>query len=292
MPRPARAPAAFSLLAAGAALVHLGLACKKDPVADGSPDPQDPALCARPADQVTAAGDANGDGEVDIADPVLILRHAAAGGQAPACPEAVDLVPDGRVQLDDAFTLLVALAEGLFDPDSADADDCADGAALPAPTDCQDLAITLEAPAQVEANESFSATFSFASTGLAVEGWSLPVTAEGCTITAATTDGTAAAAVTHTPAGLRDLGYDLTTVADGAATSVVVLGFMDRVTLPADGQARGVLALQVQAGDCGICTLTIGRPATGLGPEIPAVVAANDASWPLPQSATDITVCP
>jgi hypothetical protein len=290
MPRRSSDPALAALLLAGLSL-PLVLACKEDPPAAGTPTPPINEVCARPADRVASPGDANGDGAVDVADPILVLRHAAAAGLAPACAEAVDLVPDGRVQLDDAFALLVALGEGLFDPEEADTSTCGD-AALPAPEACQDLEVSLTAPASAQAGAPFEATVHLASASLAVEGWSLPVTAQGCQVVTATTAGTAAAAVTASPPGLRDLGYDMTTVAQGAATSVVVLGFMDAVALPVDGQARPVLALAVQADDCGTCTLRLGPPAVGLGPEIPAVLAAQGAAWPLPETSAAIAICP
>lgn len=271
-------------------LPFLALACRQEPPGGGDTTPS-PTTCARAADAVRAAGDANGDGVVDLADPVLVLRHLADGGVAPACAEAVDLVGDGRVQLDDAFGLLVALGEGLFTLDDALALGCADAEPLPAPEACASLAAAIDAPASVETG-TFSATVTLASPDLAVEAWSLPVTATGCTVTGASTDGTAAAPITAAPAGLRDQGYDATVVADGAATSVVVLAFMQRLALPADGTASPVLALQVQADTCGTCTLTLGEPATGHGPEIPLVIVAQDAAWPLDPVSARVTVCP
>ncbi|MCK6503160.1 hypothetical protein L6R53_07155 [Myxococcota bacterium] len=290
MPRRSTDPArAATLRLLG--LLPLVLACGKDPAGGGTPTPAASEVCPRAADRVSQPGDANGDGVVDVADPVVVLRHAAAAGVAPACAAAVDLVPDGRVQLDDAFAALVALGEGLFDPGAADADDCGD-AALALPTACQGLDVALSAPATAEAGVPFDATVTVASSALAVEAWSLAVSAEGCQVVTATTAGTSAAAVTSAPPGLRDLGYDLTTVADGAATSLVVLGFMDRVALPSDGQPHPVLALRVEAAECGSCTLALGAPARGLGPEIPSVVAAQDAAWPLPEGEVVVQICP
>lgn len=267
------------------------LACQKAPADPDSGPPAAPQVCPRPAVAVEAVGDANGDGAVDLGDAVLLLRHDAAGGPAPACDDAVDLVPDGRVELDDAFTLLVHLYEGVFDLGAADADGCGDAAPIPPPASCADLQVTLEGPSQSSVG-SFEVELTLATTELAVEAWSLPISAEGCRIAEATTAGTVAASVADDPPGLRDLGHDATFARRDDATSAVILSYMQAVSLPADGLARAVLRLVVEAEDCGACTLTLGDPVDGLGgPPVEAVVVAAGASWPLPAQSLQVQIC-
>lgn len=250
----------------------------KDPGDATTPTESPAPVCARPADAVREAGDANGDGAVDVADAVLLLRHVAQAGPAPACLDAVDLLPDDQAQLDDAFSLLIHLGEDLFDTDAVRADRCEDATPLSPPTDCAALHARIQAPASSPAG-SFEAAVVLES-ALSVEGWQLLLSAEGCTLSAADTAGTVAARVVDDPPGLRDLGYDRSRVLEGEARSLVVLGFMEPVALPV-GEAHTVLRVQVEAPDCGSCTLRL-REAT---------LAASGAAWPLPEVEAVVDVC-
>lgn len=52
-----------------------------------------------------ASGDANGDGTVDVADPVAILSHLFANVEAP-CPNVINVNGDARVDIADAIYML------------------------------------------------------------------------------------------------------------------------------------------------------------------------------------------
>lgn len=250
----------------------------KDPGAETPTPPESTPVCARPADAVRDAGDANGDGAVDVADAVLLLRHTTQGGPAPACLDAVDLLPDDKVQPDDAFSLLVHLGEDLFDTDAVQTDRCDEAVPLSPPSDCASLQARVQAPASSPAG-AFQASVLLEG-ALPVEGWQLLLSAEGCTLSAADTAGTAAARIVDDPPGRRDLGYDRSRIHQGEARSLVVLGFMEPVALPV-GEAQTVLTVQVEAPDCGPCTLRLRE----------AVLAANGAAWPLPEVQAEVDIC-
>lgn len=55
-------------------------------------------------------GDANGDGKVDISDPVYTLAFLFLGAEDPACPDAMDADDDGSIIITDA----IAVLSGLF----------------------------------------------------------------------------------------------------------------------------------------------------------------------------------
>lgn len=61
-------------------------------------------------------GDANGDGSVDIADPITVLLHLFAGGDAPGCLDAADADDSGLLDLSDAVRLLQFLFLGGIAP--------------------------------------------------------------------------------------------------------------------------------------------------------------------------------
>lgn len=51
-------------------------------------------------------GDSNGDGAVDISDPVTVLGFLFMGGAPPACDDAEDANDDGSVDISDASYIL------------------------------------------------------------------------------------------------------------------------------------------------------------------------------------------
>lgn len=257
-------------------LLLAALGCGRDPLPAGG-EPPATELCPRPAATVTAAGDGNGDGVVDLADAVLVLRHRASGGPAPACAAGVDLIPDGKVELDDAFALLLHLGEGLFElPELAAECDGAPGLTAP---DCAGLELDF-AVSTVGAGDRATVGLQLSSASLASEAWSLRLSAEGCVLTGATTTGTMAAALTDSIPGVRDQGYALTRLVDEEARSTVVLGFMDAVALPA-GQAATVLLLELEVPDCSACSLRLEE----------GTVVASGASWPLAPRELSLELC-
>lgn len=61
---------------------------------------------------VFARGDANGDRQVDIADPTRILMHLFFGAEEPGCADAADANDDGRLDLSDSVVILDYLFNG------------------------------------------------------------------------------------------------------------------------------------------------------------------------------------
>jgi hypothetical protein len=51
-------------------------------------------------------GDANGDGALDLSDPILVLAHLFLSGDPPGCLETADADDDGTIDLTDAIRLL------------------------------------------------------------------------------------------------------------------------------------------------------------------------------------------
>ena len=60
--------------------------------------------------QSTVAGDVNGDGEVDVADAIALLRYLAGYGDESTIPANGDFNGDGEVDVADAIALLRYLA--------------------------------------------------------------------------------------------------------------------------------------------------------------------------------------
>ncbi len=54
-------------------------------------------------------GDANGDSEVDISDPIWVLNYLFLGGNPPPCLTAADANDDGGVDLTDVISLITSL---------------------------------------------------------------------------------------------------------------------------------------------------------------------------------------
>ena len=57
-------------------------------------------------------GDGNGDGTLDISDPIVILDFLFQGGEGFPCPAAGDANGDAAVDLSDAIRLLMYLFQG------------------------------------------------------------------------------------------------------------------------------------------------------------------------------------
>ncbi|MCB9681956.1 MAG: hypothetical protein H6733_10850 [Alphaproteobacteria bacterium] len=237
----------------------------------GTPDGE---LCPSEGDGKVRAGDANGDGVVDIADALVVYRAVADGGPAPVCLLASDLVPEGRLNYDDAHSLLLHLYEDGFTLPDVRPADCADADPLAPPT-CVAAEVTF-------AVDGTDILVSLNPGSTAVEAWSLGVHATGCTIATATTDGTQAA--WQADGGRRDIGYDATFVtADGtAALSTVVLDFADATALLPDAGPQPILALTITPGP-GDCTLTVtdDEKAERTWPKVRSAAAIATASFPL-----------
>jgi hypothetical protein len=62
-----------------------------------------------PDGTVFVRGDANGDGEIDLTDPISILGFLFKGGPSPGCLDAADANDDGTVNIADPIALLQSL---------------------------------------------------------------------------------------------------------------------------------------------------------------------------------------
>ena len=68
--------------------------------------------------EVTVRGDANGDTNIDISDPVHTLQHLFLGGPAPACAATADANADGAIDISDpTYTLQHLFLGGPAHPD-------------------------------------------------------------------------------------------------------------------------------------------------------------------------------
>jgi hypothetical protein len=244
-------------------------------------------VCAAPAAERVAAGDAQGDGVCDLADAVAVMRADFDAAEAPVCVAAVDLVPDGRALADDAHLVLQHLFEGTAVLPDLERSACADATAWGAGS-CATLTVGWEAP-DAPGEGTFEVGLTLTSDA-EVEAWSLGVRATGCELVGARVDGTAAADTTADAAGLRDFGYNATWLRRGLVTQAVVLGLPDRVTLPT-GTASRLLTLEVSA-SCGACTLELAPELSTYGEPVALVAVVEGYALPLPASSWTAEVCP
>ncbi len=262
--------------------------------ADAAPADAAPADAALPAadvcpaaDRPVVAGDVNGDGRVDVADPVAVLDHLFRAGPAPVCPDAADHGRDGRLDAEDGHRLTTWLVTGAQTPPPPLAPGACDDAAPWPAGECAPLRWTIDAPAS--ADGPFEALVAIESPSLPVEAWSLSVRAEGCVIAEATTAGTVAAEVWDDPPGLRHLGYAANQAVEGGAFGYVVLSFLDDLALPAGGAP--VLRLRVEPGD-GCCVLRVADDLAWTGQPIEAVVVSDGRAYRPAPVARRVGACP
>ncbi len=71
---------------------------------------------AFPGSPIFLRGDANGDGTVDLSDPICTLGNLFLGQSSPDCLEAADTNDDGEVNISDPIFLLFYLFEGGREP--------------------------------------------------------------------------------------------------------------------------------------------------------------------------------
>ncbi len=243
------------------------------------------AGCAAPSvDAVKAGplvpGDANGDGRFDISDPIYVTRNLFDKGPAPVCAAAVDMIPDGNVEVGDGLSLLATLFSPL--PYLA-----------PLASGACDSATTPSGAKADRLRWGFSGggttTVTLESMDRDVDGWSLGVTADGCTIAAATTNGTVAA--DRFDGGQRAVGYENTRVTSAGAVSAVVLGWNVPARLAASPKPYDVLQLTLTKGDTCNCTLSLSNDVVGDGLAVATVVTAGGRSY-LPELASaKVNVC-
>ncbi len=238
-------------------------------------------------------GDANGDGLADVADAVFVREHVTGRGPAPWCAPAVDLVQDGFIELDDAFALLTWANEDLATLPRRPDLDCP-GTAPPLEGDCAVMALEVVAPAEVSGG--FEAEIGLVAPGAALQGWTLTVTTEGCTIVSVTTEGTAGGDAADGPPGVRELGYDATFARPRRATSTVLLGQLRDTVARGDNAVMPLLQVALDASPpaagCGTCRLTVGEPARTEGQELATVLVAGSLGYAPSPVTAEISVCP
>lgn len=252
-------------------------------------------ICARP--QVSAAavaGEANGDGEVDIADALWLERSLFAGGAAPVCAAAVDFVADGHVDAADGAAMLRSRFTAGFPAPSLAAGLCA-AAPVGVEPPCGALSLEVRAPTGAASSEEgrFEATVELHSPTLAVEGWQLGLSATGCTIMSATLEGTVGAPSSE--GGMRELGFGLAETVSGGAVSAVALGWTTALTLD-PGSDPTLLRVEVQAalpasGCADPCQLRVGDGLQGSGESIRSVVSVEGRAFVPEQGSATVEVC-
>ena len=73
---------------------------------------EEPGGGKEPAATMFLRGDDNGDGNVDLSDPIFSLTHQFAGGPAAGCMESMDSNDDGQLNITDSIFTLTHLFAG------------------------------------------------------------------------------------------------------------------------------------------------------------------------------------
>jgi hypothetical protein len=251
-----------------------------------------PEVCPRGFGEI-ATGDINGDGVLDVADAIALQNNMFRGMIAPACRQAADWNNDGRVEADDASRITTYLVTGAQQRRTLPNNAC-DSANYWPDGQCAPLALEIQAPNRVTSGD-ISVKFAIRSPVLEVQGWSLSLYSDGCTITSASPEGTTAAEVWDDPPGIRHLGYNASRVVTDGAISYVILSFVEDITLDARAQATTILTVELQAGvpasGCTECKILGGGGLSWLGEPIDTtIVAAGYAYQPAVPEAV-VQVC-
>ena len=288
-------------------LVCLLLACTGDPKGGGPATGEgegegeatlDP-VCPRAvsADEVGVA-DANHDATVDVADAVWTLRYLTAGGAAPACLDAQDLLRDDLVDQSDGLAILYYLFTGQVELPSSTRMDCSAPTAI-ADAPCGRLAMGLDGESTVSAAAGSSASFQVAVTlsspDLAVDAWSFGVRAEGCTITGANDSGAAIADLRLDSEGHRDDGFARSDVVAGGLTHGALLSWLHDTTLSARDEPWRLLNLELSASapdsGCQTCALSLTGDLEGAGIPVALAVSAGGRSYTPSSSGLSVQIC-
>lgn len=252
-----------------------------------------PEVYADASGHAPAMGDTNGDGRVDLSDGLVILRHQLSAGPRAVCAGVADINQDRREDLADAFaiwyhvyagnTVFYDVAAGWCDRWDAMADPPGGRLAL-------DWRVTSRTH-----GEDFLATVELQSPDLAVEGWSLAVVTEGCTISAATTRGTVGADLRDDPPGSRDGGFDRTEIVDGVASSAVVLGWLSPVALDPSDDAAALLRVTISApppaSGCQPCTVRLEDDRSTSGEPVVNLLSVGGRSYRPALPEASVKVC-
>lgn len=241
----------------------------------------EPVAAARPV-----AGDANGDGAVDISDAAYLSDHLFRGGAHPVCFDAVDLFGDGALAASDLWILLSAAMPGQSDLADLGEDQCT-GTYEPEIPGARRLAMHLDAPKK--ASGAFQAAVTLENPGGGVVAWQISVEAEGCAVTELSTAGTAAASIDDDPPGERGrTSWDWHELSqDGGAVAGVLLDWRDDRELAPSQTATTLLKLTVQPGD-GDCTLRLRGGQRASGPYSRNLVSVE--GWTFLLGGEEVTV--
>lgn len=245
------------------------------------------------------AGDANGDGVADLSDAVALSDSEFRGGPAPTCFEAADVMNNGELDAGDITLMASAALDGNSQLIALDESVCASALEATPPQGPAAVGLGWSVERRVKGTGepvTFEARVQLHTPERDVQAWTLSIRTEGCTVTAATTDGTAAAWVSASPPGRRgstSVDYHALT-ASGGAVAGVILDWRDDRTLPARDEPYDLLALTVSAspgGGCAPCTLKLQDGGSAGGPRLRNAATIEGWTWPLEAVETTVKVC-
>src|SRR5690606_22844556 len=238
-------------------------------------------------------GDVNGDGRLDVADPIALGNHLYRGGRAPACAAAADFNGDEHVEADDATRLASHVVSGTQHAREFAAGACDSAEPWPEGA-CRRMGLVWEAPARTT-EATFEAALSVRSPEVGIEGWSMSLGAEGCRIVGVTTERTSAAEIWDSPPGLRHLGYAATTTVPEGTVSYVILSFQDDVTLPVQQEPSPILHVTLEAdvpeSGCRSCSISVGGGLAWRGGAIDLALVADGRTYRPDAPRAEIEVC-
>ncbi len=274
----------------GSGLLALAIGCGGEDV---------PLVEPAPAGAIVS-GDANGDGIFDLSDAVWVSSTLFRGGADAPCFAAADLLAEGELNAADVYALLSAALPGLDDRPALAADACAYAGAPEVPAAAR-LRLALDAPEEV--SESAGHTAEIAVSALLwsperdVQAWTLSVEAEGCVVSALSTDGTDAALEQADPPGQRGpTSYNYQAITpEGGAVAGLVLDWRGDQVLEARQDPWTLLHLTVHATapqkGCADCVLRLKNGASAGGPPLRNAVTLGGWTYPLPGSEATVQVC-
>lgn len=257
-------------------------------------------VCPLPVVEAGKHGDANGDAVVDIADALMAYRALYDGGPSPVCDDALIYRPasfDPVFDGEDAQMMLSYLYEGIAEPRRSPT--CPRQPDPDAGT-CGRVAWQWDVPRRAEGTDTVTAEATLALLPPAlesgIEGWSVAVASEGCTIDAVHVDGTVAGPwIGDEGPGMVTGGFVMARVDDGVATSAVLLDWLRTRALPASDSAHPVLMVEVSAPapdrGCAACTVHVIDGAPSPGQPVDSVVAIAGRSYRPALPSASISMC-
>jgi hypothetical protein len=273
-------------------------------------------------------GDANGDGLVNIADGVFILRNCFIGGAVVPCADACDTNDSGSVDLADAMGIFMFVTMDSPAP-RAPYPDCGDDltvddlrcdeydimrdlCAAPAPVCCPtnaEYAYSIIGGAVAVASPGTGTSIAqrvslTVPDPSSVEGWSLSILVSGdssCRLLDWTVDGTEAASVIEggslVDGFVRTELLDFDGIGPTGLISSVVLAISSHVALSASDSPFALLGLTLTGmvpgrGGCNSCTIDFSDGLEGAGEEIQNFVIDAGRSIKPTTTLTEVHFCP